>query len=261
MVLAHAGLADRRMWKHQVQALRERHRVICYDWRGYGESGDAAGEVARHEDLLALMDALAVDQAALIGCSYGGAHALDAALAAPERVTALGLICSALSGHEWPRQMAALMAERVGAAVPADRLQGYRSRQAAVVDPADVAAMAEANVRLLVAGPDRDPVELDPDVWELALDMCRGVFAGDWTGPLVTERQLQPPACGRLPEVRVPALVINGRADVRGIQEVSGLLADGIPGARRVDPPTGHLPPLERPAAVSDALAQLLAAA
>ena len=83
--------------------------------------------------------------------------------------------------------------------------------------------MAEANVRLLVAGPDRDPAELDPGVWELALDMCRGVFTRDWTGPLVTERELQPPASGRLPEVQVT--------------------------------------PLERPAPVSAALAQLLAAA
>src|SRR5271156_4735461 len=100
VVLVHAGLADRRMWDHQFGALSQRHRVIRYDWRGYGESSDAAGEIARHEDLLALMDALRVDQAALIGCSFGGATALDVALAAPARVTALGLICSAMSGHE-----------------------------------------------------------------------------------------------------------------------------------------------------------------
>jgi pimeloyl-ACP methyl ester carboxylesterase len=121
--------------------------------------------------------------------------------------------------------------------------------------------MAMIEVAACRSVPDRDPAELDPDVWEPALDMCRGVFAREWTGPLVTDRQLQPPASGRLPEVRVPALVINGLADVPGIQEVAGLLADGIAGARRLDLPTGHLPPLEQPSAVSAALAQLLAAA
>jgi pimeloyl-ACP methyl ester carboxylesterase len=168
VVLVHAGLADRRMWEHQFQALSTRHRVIRYDWRGYGESSDAAGEVTRYEDLLALMDALEVDEAALIGCSYGGAHALDAALAAPRRVTALGLICSAVSGHEWSAETVALMRERMSGVVPADRHAQYRDRTAAHVDPADITAMAEANVRLMVVGPYRDPADLDPAVWELA---------------------------------------------------------------------------------------------
>jgi len=84
--------------------------------------------------------------------------------------------------------------------------------------------------------------------WELATEMCRGVFAREWNGPRFTERHLQPPARGRLSEVRVPVPVINGLADVPGIQEISGLLADGIPGARRMDlASTGHLPPMERP--------------
>ncbi|MBO0880183.1 MAG: alpha/beta fold hydrolase, partial [Mycobacterium sp.] len=52
VVLVHGGLADRRMWDHQFRALAARYRVIRYDWRGYGESGDAAGEVAHYEDLL-----------------------------------------------------------------------------------------------------------------------------------------------------------------------------------------------------------------
>jgi pimeloyl-ACP methyl ester carboxylesterase len=260
VVLVHAGLADRRMWDHQFEALSQRHRVIRYDWRGYGESSDAAGEIARHEDLLALMDALRVDQAALIGCSYGGATALDVALAAPARVTALGLICSAMSGHEWSAQTLALMRDRVSAAVPADRLQQYSNRTAATIDPADIAAIADANVRLMVAGPYRDPAELDPAVWELAIDMCRGVFAREWNGPLFTERFLQPPAQGRLSEVRVPTLIINGLADVPGIQEISGLLAAGIADARRMDlASTGHLPPVERPREVTEALAEFLA--
>jgi pimeloyl-ACP methyl ester carboxylesterase len=261
VVLVHAGLADRRMWDHQFRALSARHRVIRYDWRGCGESGDAVGEVARHGDLLALMDALAVSRAALIGCSAGGAHALDAALCAPERVTALGLICSGLSGHEWSPRTLALMRERVQAAVPTDRLRQYRDRTAAWVDPADVEAIAQANVRLMVVGPGRDPADLDPATWERALTMCRDVFAREWNGPIFTERCLAPPALGRLSQVKVPTLVVNGLADLPEVQEIAGLLADGIGGARRLDlPATGHLPPLERPAQITTALTQLLAA-
>jgi pimeloyl-ACP methyl ester carboxylesterase len=112
----------------------------------------------------------------------------------------------------------------------------------------------------MVVGPDWDPAELDPAVWELALGMCRGVYAREWNGLLFTERHLQPPARGRLAEIRVPTLVINGLADVPGIQEISALLADGITGARRMDlASTGHLPPMERPVEVTGALGEFLA--
>jgi pimeloyl-ACP methyl ester carboxylesterase len=75
------------------------------------------------------------------------------------------------------------------------------------------------------------------------------------------ERYLQPTARGRLAEIRVPTLVINGLADVPGIQEIAALLADGIAGARRIDlASTGHLPPMERPAEVTGALKEFLAA-
>ncbi|MER5422560.1 alpha/beta fold hydrolase [Streptosporangium roseum] len=84
VVLVHAGCADRRMWDHQFRTLSEKYRVIRYDWRGYGESGDATGEFAHHEDLLALLDAFEVDRAVLVGGSDGGKIPLDAALTAPE---------------------------------------------------------------------------------------------------------------------------------------------------------------------------------
>ncbi|WP_205856450.1 alpha/beta fold hydrolase, partial [Phytoactinopolyspora endophytica] len=69
VILVHAGLADRRMWDHQFAALSTTCRVIRYDWRGRGESSDSEheGEVAHHEDLLTLMDALDVERAALVG--------------------------------------------------------------------------------------------------------------------------------------------------------------------------------------------------
>lgn len=101
---------------------------------------------------------------------------------------------------------------------------------------------------------------MDPDAWEHMVRMCRLVFEREWTGPPHTELAADPPAKGRLGDVTQPALVVDGRADLSYIQDVSGLLADGIPGARRVDlDDTGHLPPVERPAAVTALLTEFLA--
>ncbi|MGW4799645.1 alpha/beta fold hydrolase [Nonomuraea sp. NPDC004297] len=205
VVLVHAGVADMRMWAHQFAALSERHRVIRYDLRGHGRSGDAVGEVCHHEDLLALMNALKIDRAALVGCSMGGAYAVEVALAAPERVAALVLISSGLAGHQWPREMLEQAAERVHSSVPPDRLARYRAGTADRVDPADVRAMAEAHTAWQVAGPDRTRDALPAPVWEAAVEMCRLVFERDWSGPPATERHLTPPAATRLHEVTAPA--------------------------------------------------------
>jgi pimeloyl-ACP methyl ester carboxylesterase len=260
VVLVHAGLADRRMWEHQFRALSARYRVIRYDWRGYGESADAAGPVARHGDLLALMDALNVDRAALVGCSYGGAHVLDAALSAPGRVTALGLVCSWVSGYAWTPQAIELIQRRMSSvAIPPERRRRYAEGRAGAIDPADLAAMVEANVRLMVVGPDRTPDALDPEALALALEMCRGVFTRDWAGSPVAEVLLDPPALGRLSEVAAPTLVVQGLADLPAIQEVADLLTAGIAGARRVDfADTGHLPPVERPERFTEVLEKFL---
>ncbi|AIJ26287.1 alpha/beta fold hydrolase [Amycolatopsis methanolica] len=242
VVFVHAGAADRRMWAAQFDGLAGTHRVIRYDQRGFGESADAAGDHCHFEDLLGLMDALGVDRAVLVGCSMGGSYALEAALAAPDRVRGLVLICSGLSGHEWPESMRARAAREVHSAVPAERLRAYAARTREP-DQADVEAMALAQARFLV-----------PEPSDLVL-MLRGVFRRTWTGPQRTERHLEPGPAGRLGEVVAPTLVINGLLDVPEIQEVSGLLSAGIAGARRLDlPDAGHLPPVERPNRVTAAL-------
>ncbi|HEX7746309.1 MAG TPA: alpha/beta fold hydrolase, partial [Micromonosporaceae bacterium] len=57
VVLLHAGIADRRMWRHQVAALAHRHRVLAPDLSGYGESALPAGPFAHHDDVVGLIDA------------------------------------------------------------------------------------------------------------------------------------------------------------------------------------------------------------
>ncbi|GAA2071900.1 alpha/beta fold hydrolase [Actinomadura alba] len=259
VVLVHAGCADRRMWEHQVTALSGRHRVIRYDWRGHGESADAVGDFAHHEDLLALLDSLEVQQAALVGCSDGGKIVLDAALTAPERVSSLTLVAAGLSGHTWPSSMLDLYRERVHSVIGLDRLRRYRAGAAGAVETADLDAHAAAETEFLVAGPGRSRADLAPEVWRLALDMDRLVNERMWTVPQAPGRPPTSPAKERLAEVGVPALVVIGSADVPEIQAASDLLAEGIKGARKVVlPDTGHLPPLERPEEFNAALIDFL---
>ena len=74
IILLHGGNLDRRMWDAEFDFLKQQYRVIRYDARGYGRSGRIDTTFAAHEDLLALMDSLALPRATLIGLSLGGTH-------------------------------------------------------------------------------------------------------------------------------------------------------------------------------------------
>jgi pimeloyl-ACP methyl ester carboxylesterase len=70
---------------------RTGHRVIAYDARGHGASGaagapDEYGYPWLERDLLAVLDALAVERAVLAGISMGAVTALRLAVHRPERV-------------------------------------------------------------------------------------------------------------------------------------------------------------------------------
>ncbi len=239
VVLLHAAVGDRRMWDAQFTALAQDHRVIRYDRRGFGESTGGSDAFFHHEDLLALLDAWGIERAALVGSSMGGACALDAALAAPERITRVALLGSGLSGHEWPPHMQADLASL--------------TRDVDLTDPA---AMAEINLRYLVVGPDRTPDVLPPGMWELAMTMCELVYTRESLAPQWTRF---PETRHRLGEITTPALVLIGLSDALGLIELSAHLAESLPNATRVDlPDTGHLPQLERPDEVTTIVAKFL---
>lgn len=259
VVLGHAGIADRRMWQGPFEQLAAGCRVVRFDWRGAGESGPATVEHTRHADLLGLLDALGIDRAVLVGCSAGGAAVLDAALEAPDRVAGLVLVGSGLSGHAWPEDMTVPLEDRIAAAVPETRRRAYRDGTNDTVLDEDVEAVADAHARFMVAGPARDPGAVDPRVWAAAMTMLRLVFRREWDEHPVQPGSPSPPTSGRLAEVGVPTLVVNGLQDVPALQDVAALLTDSIPGACRIDlPDTGHLAPLERPGQVTAAVTGFL---
>jgi 3-oxoadipate enol-lactonase len=243
VVLLHAGIADRRMWRHQAAALRGRRRVLMVDLPGYGESAVPVGPYANHDVVAGLLDELELEQAALVGCSFGGKVAIDAALAHPDRVSALALFGSAVSGHAWSEEFKEL----------------HRSLFGDIADD-DLDAATEAEVDLWVVGPDREPYELDPEFLAFASEMDRGALAAEAALDEVPIRELTPPAIGRLGEISVPTLVMVGAADVPEIRRLADRIAADVPQARRLPdvPGAAHLLPLERPELVNAALLAFL---
>jgi 3-oxoadipate enol-lactonase len=90
--------SDFRIWQAMVPAFTDRFHVILYDKRGHGlsDAPPAPYSIDGHtDDLLALLDHLKIDKAALVGLSVGGMIAQRMAVRVPDRVTALTLCCTA----------------------------------------------------------------------------------------------------------------------------------------------------------------------
>src|SRR6266540_972997 len=95
VVLSHGYLMDHQMFHQQVEALKERYRVITWDQRSHGETEstlDPADFWDFAEDLAGLLDHLGIERAVLGGVSQGGFLSLRFALKHPDRVLGLILI-------------------------------------------------------------------------------------------------------------------------------------------------------------------------
>jgi pimeloyl-ACP methyl ester carboxylesterase len=85
------------MWAPQREELAGEFRLITLDTRGHGGSPVVDGPYTVADlaaDVLETLDDLGVERAAFVGVSLGGAIAQALALGAPERVAALGLLCT-----------------------------------------------------------------------------------------------------------------------------------------------------------------------
>src|SRR3954462_7895030 len=92
VVLAHAGVTDRRIWDAAVPALvAAGHRVIRYDLPGYGLSSRPTEPRSLVAVALEVLAATGVESAHWVGLSQGGATGVDVALAHPERIRSLAL--------------------------------------------------------------------------------------------------------------------------------------------------------------------------
>jgi pimeloyl-ACP methyl ester carboxylesterase len=197
-----------------LELLRRDFDVIAYDHRGVGESTRLDGPVTiaqLAEDASALLAALGIESADVLGISMGGMIAQDLALSHPEQVRTLTLGCTYCGGPESRATSAAVLGRLADAMSSGDREHALRIGWEVNVSPtmaADEAAYAEF----------------------LAIAARRAVAI-----PVVMA-QLQ--ACGahdtstRLHEISAPTLVIHGTEDEMLPVENGRLVARLIPGSQ-----------------------------
>lgn len=242
LVLAHAGIADRRMWDDQLAAFAARYQVVRFDQRGFGQSSPASGAFARHEDLRALLDHLAIPRAHLLGASMGGTIMLDFALAYPERVRSLTVVGSRPAGFQFdappPRQAADLDA---------------------AYEAGDASRASALEVEIWVDGPHRTPDQVPAPIRDRIYAMNLPAIQNELQHE-ADEQRLAPPAAERLAEVAAPTLVISGDLDTPASVAGAGFIARSVPRARQiVMDGTAHLPNLERPAEFAQHVLDFLA--
>ena len=236
VVLAHGFLMDRTMFAPQVEALRDRHRVITWDQRGFGETADG-GEAFTYwdsaADCLGLLDHLGIERAVIGGMSQGGFVTLRAALLAPERARAVVLLDSQ-AGTEDDEVIPLYrgMIEDWAANGPHDEL-------------------APVVAGLILGTPELSATWIAR--WQ-ARPKEHIVQPG---ATLLTRESVEP----RLGEITAPALVVHGTADAAISADKAERLAAGLPGCAGVTWVEGgtHSANLSHPTEVNAALTAFLA--
>ncbi len=227
VLLLHAGVTDQRSWAHVVDVL-PRHRCLTFDARGYGRTTYAREDGwSSVDDAVAVLDAYDVGSAVVVGCSMGGRTALDLTLARPDRVKALVLIGTAVTG-----------------APPIDLepgLEDLERRYDEAYEAKDLDELNRLEAEIWLDGPFHQG-RVEGPARDLFLDMNRIALEAPEPGDPRDEADAWK-TCG---EVAVPTLILIGEHDLAHTHRNAAHLAAEIPAARLVDlPGTAHLPQLE----------------
>jgi pimeloyl-ACP methyl ester carboxylesterase len=231
LILCHPGSQSSQIWLYQQPVFAAAgYRVIAYSRRGHyksdcGPNGDCGTLVG---DLAAMLDALQVAKAHVLGAAAGGIVAMGFAIAHPARVMSLILAGTIVAPEEeeWRVLYGRLGLARVRAVVPTEFLElgpSYRS-----LNPEGVARFAELEHASNPGRAVRQPV-----------------------GALVNFAAMQ-----RLP---VPVLLLTGEADLYAPPPLQRMIASHLPkhelGTLRE---VGHAPYWEAPGEFNRAVLDFL---
>ena len=237
LVFSNSLATNLSLWDGQIASFENSFRILRYDQRGHGGT-EVPSEPCSFEqlvdDVVALLDALAIPRATFVGVSMGAVTALRLAARHAERLDRM-VACDG----QWVS--------------PAGARELWEERFA-VVHKQGMDALVEPTVRRwfrpeFIAG--------NPPLLANVRRMIATTPAGGFIACASALQQYDYRQC--LPQIGVPTLLLAGAADGT-MPEVMREMHQAMPGSKFVEiPNAGHLPNLENPEVFNLTLAKFLA--
>ncbi len=252
VVFIHEYAGDYRSWEPQLRHFCRQHRCVTYSQRGYPPS-DVPSDPARYsqdiarDDAIAVMDALGIERAHVVGHSMGAYTALHVGLDYPQRCVSL-----TIAGCGW------------GSTPDPDRREAMKALAAETGRMFAQQGIASAAAKYADAPMRQAFKNKDPRGWaEFARMLAEHSAEGH--AHTMLNLQLKRPTLwemeAQLKRFSVPLLVIVGDEDDLCLDGSLFIKRTAPTAALLVLPRAGHTINSEEPAAVNAALAQLFAAA
>ena len=240
IIAIHAWGASKNVWQPQVVDFSRAHRLIAIDIRGNGDSARPPGAhlyspMMVADDVRALMDALGIDRAILMGQSMGTFVSQFVYHSDPQRVRAL-VLTGALSGSPPKGRIAGMWVEDLVRDIEANGIKSYLDR----------------NVQHFFA-PGCDPALIHAaTVAAYKFDQQAAIaYARSVVGLSIRDR---------LGEIKIPTLIIDGSEDGRTPIEEGEFMNRHIPDAwLKLIKGAGHLVNVEQPQAFNRAVLGFIA--
>jgi pimeloyl-ACP methyl ester carboxylesterase len=252
IVFVHEYAGDYRTWEPQLRYFGHAHRCVTYSQRGYPPS-DIPNDPARYsqdvarDDVIALMDALGIQQAHVVGHSMGAYTALHVGMRYPQRCLSI-----TAAGCGW------------GSSPDAARREGMKVLAAETGKMFAEQGIAKAAATYADAPMRQTHKHKDPRGWAEFADML-AEHSAEGHAHTMLNLQLKRPTLWEMEQdlkaLNLPLLVIVGDEDHPCLDGSLFLKRTVATAGLLVVPRSGHTITSEEPAIFNAAVAELLAAA
>lgn len=227
VIFIHGFPFNKSSWKPQMDFLKNTHRVIAYDIRGFGKStiGKEKQSISLFaDDLIKFMDGLEIDKAIVCGLSMGGYILLNAV-------------------NRYPARFKAIILSDTQCIADSPEVKEKRNQTISQITDGRLKDFAEGFVKNIFC---QETLDTKKETVEKIKNSILSTLPETITATLraLAERW---ETCSTLPEISVPALIVCGKEDKVTPLAQSEFLLQNIPNAKlhSIDK-AGHMSNLEQ---------------